>query len=69
MIPPHPPYVYPLPTSGTFFSNDRSRGSATAVTVGAELLLRSEGTDMSGWIQASDWEEDSDVLRRHWYMF
>ncbi|CAN0142430.1 unnamed protein product, partial [Laminaria digitata] len=48
--------------------NPLSRGRASAVTVGAEILLEMElereDADQKAWITASQWAEDPECLTR-----
>ncbi|CAM9985222.1 unnamed protein product [Sphacelaria rigidula] len=49
-------------------SNDRSRGTPTAVTAGAEALLRAEGTKGPGWITAAEWNgENREKFQNYWH--
>lgn len=51
-----------------FGRNPLSRGSPSAVTVGAEILIEREGADEDGWITLAEREEKQGVLERYWYL-
>lgn len=44
--------------------NPSSRGVASAVTVGAEILLDGDDPDGDDWITAADWAENPESLTR-----
>ena len=49
-------------------SNDRSCGTPTAVTAGAEALLRAEGTEGPEWITTAEWNgEKRKEFHDYWH--